>query len=173
MITPNFDALKLWFLEASNKMVVETCKNIPMTTALIYAEYCSSTSKFCFNQLPKGVIRAKRHKNRTTWYLLILLFRRKTDNIAATGILCTTTPWSKWLSWSIGNPSKSECILKLTNNSTGKWSSWWWMWPCSTPFERNSSTIWNKRPSKMNSPILLPPALYTSGRSSNTVTDSK
>ena len=42
--------------------------------------------------------------------------------------------------------------------------------PCSTPLERNSSTICNKRPSIINTPMPESGSRYTSGSNSRTVT---
>ncbi len=36
IITPNFCKLKRWFSDDSNKMVVEICRKIPITTAIIF-----------------------------------------------------------------------------------------------------------------------------------------
>jgi len=54
-MTPNLEALNLWFFEDSNKMVVETCKKIPITIAFMYKLYLASGIKCDWVKLPNGM----------------------------------------------------------------------------------------------------------------------
>ena len=55
----SFDRLNLWPSLLSNKIVVDICKKIPMTKALILVRYTGAIDVVLDTNVPNGVIAAK------------------------------------------------------------------------------------------------------------------
>ena len=67
--------------------MVETCKNIPITSAKIYFSTEARTVTCCCKKLPKGVMNANSNKNKPIFTLLNFEVSKKEEIIMAIGIL--------------------------------------------------------------------------------------
>ena len=112
--------LNLWSLLLSNKIVVDTCKKIPIDIAFNSSLYTITSGLFKENQLPSGVILANKKRKEsivTSGYFALM---KKKESIIAIGILCTNTPISILEFSAIGKPSNKAWLERLIKRSQGK-----------------------------------------------------
>ena len=119
-ITLSFLRLKRWFSELSNSIVVEICKIIPITHAVI-SIWCSIRRGVWFiNRFPIGVIVEKRisvdHLILTGIFVSSIIKHK----IIPMGILWTMIPYVNSIWFDKGIPSTNACILKLNHKVNGK-----------------------------------------------------
>lgn len=98
-IVRNFIKLKLWFSLDSNRMVVEMCKKIPITSPIIalntFVRFTEYSPIKLPESVPRGAVKAKMIKSKIAVDLLICDCKSIVIRAIAIGILCKIIPMSR------------------------------------------------------------------------------